>query len=105
MTEVNDRSGIDVEYDPDSDRYLGSFDEQQTEASVAVVDAIAAVHHSDPMDLEPLYDSVDTDALDSLIANTDRRSATVAFDVDELRVTVGCNGTIEIEPPRLDGAE
>lgn len=99
MTDANDRIGVGVEYVPDRDCYVGSFDENRTEPSRAVVDAVAAVMHCDPMDMEPLYRSVDTEALDSIVVNTNGTGVTVSFDVSDLRVTVSCDGTIEIEPP------
>lgn len=100
MTKTNDRSGTGVEYDPDTDVYNAQFDSTQTNASTAVVEAVAAVRHCDPMDLEPLYNSVDTDALDAIIDGSD--GVSVSLVASGLRVTINCDETIEIEPPALD---
>jgi len=99
MTEANDGSGVDVEYDPDRALYVGTFDQHETEASIAVVEAIAAVRRSDPIDLDPLYHVVDAEALDALVANTNQANVSVSFDIEDLRVTVRSKGRIEIEPP------
>lgn len=99
MTDANQPSGVDVEYEPERDRYAGSFDTSETEPSMAVVEAIADVTHSDPMDLAPLHRSVETDALDSLVSDADDPTLSVSFEVEEFTVTVHGDGTIEIRPP------
>lgn len=70
--------------------------------STTVINAVAAVVGKAPSDLQPLYDAIDPDALDSLLrsfrcteAGGDR--AVVAFRFDECEVTVESDGTIWIE--------
>lgn len=99
MTDANKPSGVGVEYDPDRDLYAGSFDSSETEPSMAVVEAVAEVSHSDPMDLEPLYRSVDTDALDSIVTYADGSGVSVSFEVETFDVSVYGDGTIEVRPP------
>lgn len=53
---------------------------------VAVVDAIATVRGTDPMDLQPLEAAVPTDALGTLI--TSGTDATITFAYEELQITV-----------------
>lgn len=103
MTDAHERSGVGVEYDPDFDAYRGTFDTDDVNASTVIVEAIAGIDHRDPMDLEPLYDSIDTDALDSIVANADRAAVSVSFVAENYRVTVHGDGSYEIEPPEIGG--
>lgn len=100
MTKANDRRGVGVEYDPDTDVYYAEFDSTETNASTAVVESVAEVRHCDPMDLEPLYHSVDTDALDAIIDGSE--GVSVSLVANGLSVTIDCGGTLEIKPPALD---
>jgi len=54
------------------------------------------------MELSPLYRSVDTDALDSLVANAEGTNVAVSFEIEGLHVAVRGDRTIQIEPPELD---
>lgn len=102
MTEANDRSGVGVDYDPDVDAYYAEFDSTETSASTAVVEAVASIRHCDPTDLEPLYHSVDSDALDAIIDGSDNGTVTVSLVANGLDVAVGSDGTVEIEPPDIE---
>jgi hypothetical protein len=69
-------------------------------AGIAVVEALAAARNVAPADVrDPLYDSVDPDALDRLFAYGDAADAadgTVAFSVGGRTVTVHSDGTIVV---------
>lgn len=73
--------------------------------STAIVEAVAAATDREPTDLPPLYESIDTDALDAIAAgwtaNTDRRDY-VSFAFAGVDVAVESDGGIEVRP---DGAE
>lgn len=70
--------------------------------STTVINAVAAVVGKATTDLQPLYDSIDPDALNSLLwslrasGNGGDRSS-VVFSFDDCEVTVEGNGTIWIE--------
>jgi hypothetical protein len=101
MTEKN-QSAIDgVDYDPKADRYRAQFRPDTIEPSTATIAAIASVRRCDPSDLEPLYKSIDTDSLNTIIksATTDTR---ISFEVDGFDVTVEASGTVEIVPPEAE---
>ncbi|MDJ1432580.1 HalOD1 output domain-containing protein [Halostagnicola sp. A-GB9-2] len=73
--------------------------------STAVIEAIAAVTDSEPVAMPSIYDFIDLEALDAIIANqsTGRTDTiTVAFQYDDVHVTIGSDGSIEIRPPRAD---
>ena len=62
--------------DTDEPTYVTTFDPDSGErASEAVITAVAALTGSRPIDLEPLYEAVDPDALDSLIDHAQRTDA------------------------------
>ena len=58
--------------------------------SQQVVEAIAALHHGDALELEPLYHSIDTDALDALYGRDERDGSgpTLTFRTNGYEVTV-----------------
>ena len=61
--------------DPGEPRYIGTFDASTDEQpSEAVVNAVAAVAETSPVELPPLYEAVDPDALDALVAHACRQS-------------------------------
>lgn len=83
-------------YDPNTDTYVGRFEVES--ASLAVTEALATVRHCEPTELEPLYRSVDPDALDRLVGSgTDQLRVTM--DVDGFEVVVTGDGRLEITPP------
>jgi len=68
--------------------------------SVAIAREIAAIEGVDPNDLEPLYDVIDTDALDELVRSSDSQHVTVEFEYGEYTVRV--EGPDEITVLRND---
>lgn len=75
-------------------------------ASDAVVRAIADAREADPMDVEPLYGSIDLDALDRLFGTLDVPTGQFTFEAAGCRVTVRADG--EASATRIDertGAE
>lgn len=54
--------------------------------SSTVIGALATVTDTDPLELEPLYHSIDVEALDRLFAHTTKKTGddclTVSFEVD-----------------------
>lgn len=70
-------------------------------ATEAVVLAIAEATNRDPLDLDPLYDSVDPDVLDRLVQSPDgeRSRSTVEFAHAGCDVTVRADGRVAVKPP------
>lgn len=87
-----------VDYDPDTDTYSADFTPGTIEASSAIVAALSLVRRCDSSDMRPLYESIDTDSLDTLIDGASSET-TVTFDVEGFTVAVQAAGTIEITPP------
>lgn len=78
------------------------FDWSEVSPSNAVVETVAIAADREPTVLEPLYETVDPDALDALIrsrgTNSTDGDATVTFALDGYRVTVQRNGTVVVRP-------
>lgn len=63
--------------------------------STSVIEAVAEAKGVAAVDLPPLHDVVDPDALDALF--DDRFTGTVAFRYEDRRVTVYADGEVSIE--------
>lgn len=66
----------------------------------AVVDVTAEHIGSDPFEMTPLNDAIDTDALESLFrplaGRTDGKGGSVEFDYQGCRVTVHSDGSVAV---------
>lgn len=71
-------------------------------ATVAVLEAVADAEDADALDLPPLYEAVDTDALEAIfqpMADGSTRAGRVEFTYHGYLVTVDCeaDGTTTVE--------
>lgn len=94
---------IDVEQTESPERYHVQYEWTDPEPlSTVVVRLVAAVTDTDPLELEPLRDRVDPDALDELFAPTvdgrTRSLGQVSFPLAEHQVVVSGDGEIEVRP-------
>lgn len=90
--------------------WRAQFDWSSTLPSTAVVETVAAAVGCDPTDLEPLYDYVDPDALDTLIINAldtlardgdptpPSGGTTIGFGFADYDVTVYTDGEVAVRP-------
>lgn len=83
---------------------LVSFDCTTFESpSTAVVTAVAAASGVDPISIDPLYEVIDPDALNSIVATTDgasdSSSARIEFTYQDYRVLVKANGQGHLYEP------
>lgn len=79
--------------------YEATFDPSGRPVSQRVVEAVAAYRGLEPTALDPLYTSIDPDALDALLADRDGgpdRSVDLSFRYAGLTVTVDADGTIRL---------
>ncbi len=92
-------------FDSDSGTYRAQFDQTTTSPSLAVVSALSAAMDTDPTELTPLYEFVDTDALDQLLGDTNPtdKPRSVTLTVEQHLVTVNSDGTIAIDPSVDEG--
>lgn len=89
----------DITHDPDADSYVVDVTLDRPDAPAdAIVTTVASVRDRDPLDLPPLADVVDTDALGDLFrpgANPEA-DVQVAFDYADFRVTVYGHGEVRL---------
>ena len=76
------------------------FDHQKTDPSTVVIATLAAAKDVEPIELEPLYDAVDPDALDAIVrirkgTNGDIR---VSFTHEGHAITVFSYGMVTVTP-------
>lgn len=67
--------------------------------SMKIVSAVADSEGADPTDIPPLYQVIDPDALDNLLAD---RSVTVSFEYFGYNVVFDRSGTVELTPTDAD---
>lgn len=87
---------------------LGSTDADDEESvATTVVSAVADAKGVDPLDLDPLYDVVDGDALEAMFAARDGSSdLEVRFSMAGCEVVVRAGGSVTVTPPtRRETAE
>jgi len=69
-----------------------------TSITVAVVEAVSTFEDCEPTALPPLYDAVDTDALNSLFTSaTDDRDCHISFSFSDSRVAIENGERIVVE--------
>lgn len=92
------------EYDGEQQAFYATFDSTDTDPSVAVASALAAVTDTDPTAIEPLHATIDTDALDDILHRepADGAGVTVTFTVDGHTVTLETGGTLSVCLPDAD---
>lgn len=78
------------------------FDWSDVLPSTAVVETVAIAADREPMALEPLYDTIDPDALDTLVrsggTNSANGMASVTFALEGHEATVQPDGTVVVWP-------
>lgn len=99
MTASNS-SGDREPIDQSTNTIQTEFDWTDVEPSTAIIELIAEATDCDPIDLEPLYESVDPDALDRLVRGNgvdphDQRLS-VSFSFDGHAVAVRSSGVVEL---------
>ena len=76
--------------------------------SETVVTAVADAKGVDPLDLDPLYDAIDPDALDSLFSTSPGASASpteLRFEMGNCEVVVREGGTVTVTSPAGERVE
>lgn len=77
------------------------YDWSSTAPSTAVVETVAVAANTQPTELDPLYDSVDPDAVDTLMRSDGSQpdgEITVCFSFADHHVTMYDGGTVVVEP-------
>nr|WP_254532426.1 HalOD1 output domain-containing protein [Natrinema gelatinilyticum] len=74
-------SSDETESQSESVEWTTTFDPEIERPSEAIVTAVAAVLETDPLELSPLSDSVEPDALDSLVEHAQQKVGAGAHEV------------------------
>lgn len=80
---------VDARYGPESDR----------SPAEVIIDALAKAAGVDPLELPPLYDFVDSDALDSLFERHDgakNADALLSFRIENWNIFVRADGRVRV---------
>lgn len=87
--------------------YRTHFDPADRSAIEATIAAVAAATGADAMELPPLYDAVDPDALAAMFepprTGASRFRGSVAFEYADTLVRVDGHGTVEVSPSAAAG--
>lgn len=95
------RSARGISYHEDEMVYRLEYDPSIDKPSRAVVAAVATMTHTDPLDLDPLYREIDTDAFNDLFAPTltdTGQRGQVHFQYSGFEVRATSHGVIEVDP-------
>ena len=74
-----------------------TLDYHRDSPSLRVVEALADATDTDPLELEPLYNVVDPEALDRLFRTDSHISASVRFEYEGHTVEVRSDGSVSID--------
>lgn len=72
----------------------GKSSEQRT-PSMRIVEEVARAKDVDPLELAPLFETIDGDALDDLFTNADT-AVSVTVEYEGYTVTIRTNGTVTL---------
>ena len=73
------------------------------DVATRIVEGIATADKADPLEMPPLFDVVDTDALEALVANGSA-DVEVVFEYAGYEVTIGGDRRVHLEPVDGEGA-
>lgn len=95
-----------LEFDRESGTYRAQYDQNATAASMAVIAAVSNVLDTDPLELDPLHDTIDTDALDDLVhcRGPPDEPVDVSFTVEGHEITVFSDGEVTLSPSNSERA-
>ena len=107
---ITTRAGFEMESfesHQDSKTYRFEYDQNTTSPSMAVVAALSEVLETDPTALEPLHNSVDVDALDTVlrVRNTPTGDVRVTLTYEGYAITIHSYGVITVAPPEYVGTD
>ena len=77
------------------------FDSETDDLVVTIVEAVATVTDQEPLEMEPLFATIDGSSLNELMQSAQHRNqpVEVSFFYQECRITASSSGAILVEPP------
>lgn len=82
--------------DGEEGSYRGKYDAGQASPSFAIIMAVSNVTELDPLELDPLYESLDTDALDALFTAERSSVDRLTFRHCDCDITIGTDHVVEV---------
>lgn len=86
-------SGQGIISDEADSTYRLPYDPSIDDTSLAVVGLVAAITETDPVELDPLHDTIDACALNQVVSGT-REDCSVQFDYEGVRIIVEGSGVV-----------
>lgn len=100
---------LSIRFDAQTGTYETDYRSSARSPSRAVISTVALATETDPTDLPPLFDALDTEALDALFGGDgpgrDGATAELSFEYAGQTVTVGGDGVLEVAPADQPEAE
>lgn len=99
-TDYHDTVSTTLDRDESTGIYTTTYDWAELDPSTAIMEAVSAVEGTTPVELDPLDEVADADAIDALLAARDAGDAdlSVSFRYGPVRVSARRNGTIRLRP-------
>ena len=106
MSDGSERSFDSDEPKGEAETVRAQFEWASTAPSMAVIETVAIALDREPTTIEPLYESIDPDALDALLRSNGSSAAangvTVSFVVADRQVTVHSRGDVVVRADSLE---
>lgn len=77
---------------------VSDADPHRGDLVVAVTDAVAEATDRNPTELDPLYESIDPDALTALFAGRNPSDTRIEFEYQGQTVTIDGDGQVTVDP-------
>lgn len=85
-----------VTYCEETDTHCATYDTERTAPAMAVVAAVASARNVPAEALRPIYDSIDTDALNKVVGDAAGDPVQVSFSFEGYAVTVSSDGRVDL---------
>lgn len=108
MVHTQAEVGLDsFDHDPKTEEYRAVYDASTVPPSLALASALSAAMEADPTDIDPIYESLDPDALDGLVGDPTRSGEpiTISFSVEHFQATISNTGDIFLDPQSGTGSD
>jgi len=93
-------ANIEVTYDPETDTYRADYQPSEHGSLASVIlYLVSTATGNDPETMNPLYDAVDPDALESLIQSHEGETGQIEFCYCGCEITVTGDGKILVQKP------
>lgn len=94
----------DQSNDCDEQLFTDEFDPANTDASAAVVRAVAEAANAEPRDLDPVYKAIEPEALNALFDDSDGTPIAVSFEYAGYEVSVRGRGEVVLTEAAENGS-